>query len=280
MRTRYALSAPTDTGREALQRLGLRTEAKLDLNAADLDGLGRLVHTAHAPFSLSGRRLNVACTDDAWRQHSIDLQRDYILACERFPDVTKVVCHLAPRIWYGKSGDIEQTGEYDLLVSSLRDISDLAATRGLVLVLENNRTYYRHHLPHAPATPEGVSAAQYFGAMPDEWLQIVRDVGRDHCLGCLDTSHASTTTHRGPLRQRSRVIMEFLSQPDLIGHVHWNGNTLDDAQGRDDLHWAIHKPGLPLELHRAIAGLDATLHLEHFFDVATLEQELAFVAAL
>ena len=57
-------------------------------------------------------------------------------------------------------------------------------------------------------------------------------------------------------------MMKFVSQPELIGHVHWNGNDLEDASGRDDRHLPIDEGKLPSKLHQTIAGLDATLLLE------------------
>ena len=281
MNALHPLSAPVAAGKADLTRLGLRTEAPVALDNPALDGLDDRVFSAHAPFSRQGKRLNVGCTDDAWRDESIQLQRDYIRACERFPNVAKVVCHLAPKIWFdAKTGALEQRGDYGRLIDALAGHADLAAQQGLMLVLENNRSYYHHQMPNAPGTPGGESECEYFSALPEEWLQIVRDVGRDNCRACLDTSHACTSAHRFPHPQRDAVMMAYLADPGLIGHVHWNGNDLDDISGREDQHLTIDAGRLPAELHPTIAGLDATLHLEHFVDVAALERELAFVGAL
>ncbi len=279
MHTRYPLSAPADYGRDLLDRFGLPTEAPQDLSAPVFDGLADVARTAHGPFALSGRRLNVGCTDDAWRQQSIDIQREYLRACEALPSVRRVVFHLAPRLWFSK-GQIEQEGDYDRLVSAIQSQADFAAQRGLGIVLENNRIYYPHQMADAPAMSEGLSENQYFGARPEEWLMIVRDVARPNCFGCLDTSHACTAAHAYPEAERDAVMMQFLAQPQLIGHVHWNGNTLHDPAGRDDRHLAIDDADFDPALQRAIAGLDATLHLEHVFGPEVLEREAAFVAAL
>lgn len=280
MATKQPLSAPIEAGRQVLDRLGLVTEAKVALDAAEHDELTDLIRSAHAPFSSEGKRLNVACTDDAWRQRSIATQRDYIRDCTRFPKIKKVICHIAPQVWYDSAGAPEQEGDYDRLIAALKDHAQFAADLGLEVTLENNRTYYAHQMDKAPADANGVSVCQYFGALPEEWLQIVRDVGSDSFSGCLDSSHACTTTHRFPSDRRAHVLMQFLAQPDLIGHVHWNGNDLYDDQGRDDRHRPIDEGGLPAECHRTIAGLDATLHLEHWFDASVLEQELSFVDEL
>jgi len=280
MTTDHPLSAPTEAGRSTLGRLGLVTEGKDDLASPKHDGLMDLVRSAHAPFSSEGKRLNVACTDDTWRQQSIDTQRDYIRGSKRFPNIRKVVCHVAPSRWYDSAGAPEQEGDYDRLIDALKGHAQFAAGLGLEVTLENNRTYYQHQMDKAPADANGVSVCQYFGALPEEWLQIVRDVGCGNFSGCLDTSHACTTTHRFPTDRRAEVLMQFLAEPGLIGHVHWNGNDLCDDQGRDDRHRPIDERGLPSECHRTIAGLDATLHLEHWFDISVLERELEFVTSL
>jgi len=280
MQTHHPLSAPVQAGRTTLDRLGLATEAKVALDAAEHDELAGLIHTAHAPFSANGKRLNPGCTDDAWRQRSIDAQREYIRGCKRFPRVGKVVCHIAPRLWHDETGAVEQTGTYDRLITALAGQADFAAEHGLQIVLENNRAYYPHQMPYAPVTSDGLSENQYFGARPEEWLQIIRDVSRSNCSGCLDTSHACTVAHAFLPEDRAAVMMQYLAEPGLVGHVHWNGNALQDPAGRDDQHLAIDDGDLPIELHRAIAGLDATLHLEHWFDADVLERELAFVASL
>ena len=280
MTTKHPLSAPLEAGGQLLDCLGLATEAKIALDAAEHDGLASLIHSAHAPFSLGSKRLNVACTDDAWRQQSIDIQRDYIRGCRRFPKVRKVICHIAPSVWYDSTGAPEQEGDYDRLIDALKGHAQFAADLGMEVTLENNRTYYHHQMDKAPADANGVSVCQYFGALPEEWLQIVKDVACGNFSGCLDTSHACTTTHRFSSDHRADVLMRFLAEPDLIGHVHWNGNDLYDDQGRDDRHRPIDEGGLPGECHRTIAGLDATLHLEHWFDASVLERELNFVETL
>ena len=74
--------------------------------------------------------------------------------------------------------------------------------------------------------------------------------------------------------------MSFVSRPELIKHVHWNDNYLYDTRGRTDSHALLGKGTLPLDLHRAIKSLDATIVIEHFYSVGELEEELEFIAAL
>ena len=74
--------------------------------------------------------------------------------------------------------------------------------------------------------------------------------------------------------------MAFVAKPDLIRHVHWSDNYLYDARGREDSHALIGKGSLPVELHRAIKELDATILIEHFYGIEELEQELEYIEAL
>ena len=74
--------------------------------------------------------------------------------------------------------------------------------------------------------------------------------------------------------------MGFLARPDLIRHVHWNDNYLHDPRGRVDSHALIGKGSLPKEMHRAIKTLDAMLHIEHFYTIEGLEEELEYIAQL
>ncbi len=74
--------------------------------------------------------------------------------------------------------------------------------------------------------------------------------------------------------------MSFLSIPELIKHVHWNDNYLYEARGRNDSHALLGKGTLPLEMHKAIKSLEATILLEHFYSIEELEKELEFIASL
>ncbi len=275
-----SLAAPCGYGRATLEAAGLVTEAPVRLEADEFRGLEDLAASAHAPFSLDGKRLNVGCKDDDWRQRSIDAQREYMQRCRRLPKVRKVVLHLAPKRWFDAPDRLQQEGDYDRLIDALQGHADFAAGLGLDIVLENNRTYYPHQMPDAPTDSDGLSLNQYFGAQPEEWLQIVRDVDRPNCFGCLDTSHACASAHARPPSERERNMMAYLAEPERIGHVHWNGNDLFDPAGRDDQHLPIDAPGLPRRLHEAIARLNATKLLEHLFDADVLARELAFIAGL
>jgi hypothetical protein len=74
--------------------------------------------------------------------------------------------------------------------------------------------------------------------------------------------------------------MGFLAKPHLIRHVHWSDNYLYDTRGRNDSHASVGQGSLPIEMHRAIKGLDATLLLEHFYSIEELEEELEYIDRL
>jgi hypothetical protein len=48
----------------------------------------------------------------------------------------------------------------------------------------------------------------------------------------------------------------------------------------NDSHANVGQGSLPIEMHRAIKGLDATLLLEHFYSIEELEEELEYIDRL
>ena len=62
--------------------------------------------------------------------------------------------------------------------------------------------------------------------------------------------------------------------------MHWNDNYLYDTRGRNDSHAVLGRGTLPLDMHRAIKSLDATIVIEHFYSVEDLEEELDFIERL
>ena len=280
-KTKRPLSGHGKAGAEQLTRLGLNTELPTSLETAGLDGLADLATSAHAPFSRDGARLNIACPNGERRRFSRETIRQYIEQAARFPNVKLIVCHAAPKVWYArKDGALQQTGEYALLIEGLRELADAAATHGLDLVMENNRAYYHDEFPLGPGRADGPSDNFYIGTAPEEWRLIARDVDRDNFGLCLDTSHASTFCHLFPADERAAVLMRYLAEPELIRHVHWSDSLLHDEAGRKDMHLCVGEGTLPAAAHRAILDLDATILLEHFYDVPRLEKELEFISRL
>mgnify|MGYP003770411819 FL=1 len=120
-----------------------------------------------------------------------------------------------------------------------------------------------------------------FGASPEEWVGICVDIDRPNVGLCLDSSHLATYSHTvADDEQRKKTAMSFFDKPELIRHVHWNDNFLYDARGRIDQHAILGKGTLPVSIHRSIKNLDATLHLEHFYTIEDLEEELDYIWAL
>lgn len=280
LRLQGRLAAPFTVGREALVRLGLRTEAPTLLTDPALDGLADLIVSAHAPFSEGGVRLNIASPERDRRTRSLDTIKRYMEQVRKFPKVKKIVCHAAPKIWHAKDGALEQTGEYVLLIEGLQELADLAAAQGWGLVMENNRAYYHTEFPKCPGAPGGASENFYIGTAPEEWRQIAKDVRRDNFGLCLDTSHACTFAHLLPAERRASALMRYVAEPGLIAHIHWSDNLLYDEGGRQDAHLAVGEGTLPMELHRALLGAEATILLEHFYDLARLEREIQFISRL
>ena len=279
---KYPLSAPMAAGIDNLRRLKLNTETSMNDDIESADEFSELLISVHAPAGIEGMRLNVAATEDDFRQVSIDCIVSCIDKTRRYPKVKKVIMHTAPKLWIDDSQLRGQEGDYDRQIDGIRQIASFAAEYGIEVVLENNRAYFS-------GIPDEVSADQvdwagrnaYFGESAEEWIQICEDVDRPNVGLCLDASHACTYAHAfaDPGHRRERV-MAFLAKPRLIRHVHWSDNYLYDVRGRSDSHACVGKGSLPIELHRAIKGLDATLLLEHYYTIEEREEEMEFIDRL
>lgn len=254
-----------------------------------------LATSAHALFEFPKGaprtgRLNIAALDADWRRLSMQYLEEALVQASRLPRVRKVVMHAAPRFW-AADGRLPESvaqavlltvGEYACFVESLRRLADKAARLNLEIVVENNRAYWDTAPLDEPfAGIDRTTVPDYFATSPWEWIGLWHDVRRDNVKLCLDTGHAATVAHRFDGAQRQELLWAFLAQPEAIGHVHWNDGTLADSQGRSDLHWALGSAGLGDEFHRAIRHLPAaTFLLEHWFDLATLDRERAYIASL
>ena len=280
--TKNQLAVPMAAGRETLERLGLSTESKIDQSIEDMRSLSDLMTSAHAPTQKEGMRLNVGATDEEFRQESIQEMLAFIETARRFPRVRKVNMHPGPKQWPDDVQTTGRYGDYGLQIDAIRQIADYAAARGLDLVLENNNANFTDVPDDLPADEVDWSERkQSFGSSPEEWMQISLDVDRPNVGLCLDSSHTCTYAHTfvDPKR-REEAVMAFVSRPELIKHVHWNDNYLYDARGRTDSHAVLGKGTLPVDMHRAIKSLDATIVIEHFYSVEELEGELEFIDGL
>lgn len=281
MAIRYPMSIHCKAGREVMERFGLRSEAPTRIVPKVVTPVADLIVSAHAPYSVGGTRLSVADADDSIRETSIDQIGRYIEAAEAlFPNLKKVNMHCSPRRWVSK--DRTLVGEYDRLIDGVRHLAGIAGRLGLELVLENNCAYWEGVPGSVPADQVDREAQNgYFGTAPEEWIQIQADVDQSNVYLCLDPSHACTYAHTFvELERRRETMMAFLETGEALRHVHWNGNDLESVKGRQDTHMCIGADSLPVEFHRTIKGLDATLFLEHFYSVEELEAELKFIEGL
>jgi sugar phosphate isomerase/epimerase len=269
-------------GIDNLRRLDLSTEASSLSGPEEIRPFSDFAISAHAPMSKDEMRLNIAATDEDFRQISINELLGYVDMVRQFPKIRQINMHPAPKQWLNKTQASGRRGDYSLMVEGIRRIAAYAGQWGLEIVLENNNAYFDD-------TPDDVSADQIdwsemnqsFGSSPEEWIRICEDVDRPNVALCLDSSHVCTyaQTVADPQRRKD-ITMAFLAKPHLIRHVHWNDNYLYDPRGRKDSHALIGKGSLPVELHRAIKGLDATILIEHFYTTEELEEELDYIARL
>ena len=156
MQTTHPLSVKADAGLEAIQRHDLMTEAPALLDSESIVGLDERVRSAHAPFSALSVRLNVGSTDDVWRDRSIGLQRDYLLALGHF----LIYGHSAEDPWdvFGEDGRIE-VAQVALLVLGLllsvrmanrreasRPLSILLAGFLAAMIVREHNNYFKDHV--------------------------------------------------------------------------------------------------------------------------------------
>ena len=114
----------------------------------------------------------------------------------------------------------------------------------------------------------------------EEWIQMCVDADLENVRLCLDSSHVCTYAHRYPESERQEKIAAFLSRPDLISHVHWSDNYLYEQKGRKDSHLSVGTGTIPIDFHRDVKALDATILLEHFYTLDELMEELKFINSL
>ena len=278
---KHPLSAPVESGLHNLERLGLKAEASMGDDIQGIQEYAGVLISAHAPVTIGALRLNYGATDESFRNKSIAHIIDYIDKARQYPNVRQINMHPGPRQWLNEEQTEGREGDYDLMIEGIRQIAAHADRFGLEIVLENNNAYWTG-VPHGTAL-EDVDWSHRnisFGSSPEEWIQICEDTDRDNVALCLDSSHTCTYAHTHDPSERVDVVMRFLAKPHLIRHVHWSDNHLYDLKGRNDAHAVLGKGSLPIELHRGIRDLDATILLEHFYTTEELEGELEFISAL
>ena len=277
--TKHPLSALTGAGLDNLNRLGLFTTVSSP-TPEETRTFGDIAISAHAPIYEGGRRLNIAATDDEFRQVSIKAMLKHVELVSPMPKMKLVNIHCAPKQWASDDRHDGSEGDYGLPIDGIRQIAALAEQRSIQIVLKNDILKWPDPGQVATDQAEQRPVNEVFGVSPEEWVQICEDVDRPNVALCLDTAHICTYAHKFPRPDRHDVVMAYLAEPRLIRHVHWNNGYLYEAQGRHGYNALIGKGSLPVEFHQAIKGLDAHILLEHFYAIEELEQELEYIAQL
>ena len=279
---KHPLSAPVYSGLETLESLGLLAESSMRDDIRVLDDYADVLISAHAPATApDGSRLNIAATDDDFREMSIGMITEFIDEARRYPNVRQVNIHFAPRQWIDETQTAGQEGDYNLLIDGVRRIAAHADRQDIEIVMENGNAYWKDVDESVePEKLDWTTRNRYFGSSPEHWIEVCEDVDRGNVGLCLDSSHTCTYAQTFPESQREERVLAFLKRPELIRHVHWNDNYLYDKRGRNDSHLNVGKGTLPKEMHRRIKRLDATILLEHFYTVEELKEELEYIDSL
>jgi len=222
------------------------------------DELIPFVRTVHLPYD----NLNLAALDEAFRLRSI-AELEHALETSLFPGVERMVVHTCGiEIDNGR-----RVGDHELMIRSLRELADFAARYKITLCVEN--MVLRQNL-------------RRFGDLASEWLALPHEIGRGNVLLTLDSSHAaSSAAIAADSTERLRRLDEFLSRPDLIGHVHWSDARLTHREVLfTDMHLVPGKGDLPREFHRRIKSLDCAKLLEQNSTDAEVGEGLDFIASL
>ncbi|MBQ7339022.1 MAG: sugar phosphate isomerase/epimerase [Clostridia bacterium] len=217
------------------------------------------VYGVHLPYA----NLNLAALDDAWRQRSIETLKTAIDTGCCYP-VDRMVMHLMGiEALHG-----EVVGNYERMIEGIRAVADYAATKKIILCLENQAL----HMAHRKA----------YGSMAEEWFQIYTDVCRDNVMLTLDTSHAATgAATKESAQERFAYLYEYLKHPEWIGRVHWSDAKLTNREAfMCDMHLIPGEGDLPLDFHRAIKRLDVIKTLEQKRPEADVLRGLAFIEAI
>lgn len=278
----HPLSVPVYSGLETLKSLGLLAESSMRDEIGALDDYAEVLISAHAPATApDGSRLNIAATDDDFREMSIGTITKFIDEASRYPNVKQVNIHFAPRQWVDETQTAGQEGDYDLLIDGVRRIAAYADRQDIEIVMENGNAHWKDVDDSVESEElDWTTRNRYFGSAPEHWVEVCEDIDRDNVGLCLDSSHTCTYAHTFPESERQERVLAFLGKPELIRHVHWSDNYLYDKRGRNDSHLSVGKGTLPTEMHQRIKRLDATILLEHFYTVEELKEELEYIDSL
>jgi len=213
----------------------------------------------HLPYA----GLNLAAFDDELRKHSIETVKAAMdIGCQ-YP-VDRMVMH---------SMGIETRGEdivgcYDRMIDGIRQLADYAASKKIILCIENQVLHK--------------ATARTYGSFAFEWFGLQRDVERSNVMLTLDTSHAATSAAAfATPEDRFNYIFEYLKHPELIGRVHWSDSRLTNAEAYfHDMHLIPGEGDLPREFHQKVKALDAIKTLEQGRPEPDVLRGLEFIESL
>lgn len=243
-----------------------------------------LVYSVHVPWQQADTgRYNFAAVDPEFRQLSLDIMKSWLSqGAASFPQARVAVIHGAPVRWAGHPHPGGDRGDYDLFIAGLRELADCAESHGLLLVLENNNSYWVDRsgkFAWQDAHPS--KDMRYFGCSPEHWLQAHQDAAHDNLKLCLDTAHACTWAHHiSDHQRRTDALFTYFESPEAIAHVHWNGHEAYAPEGRRDAHLNVGKDTIPVEMHLQVKTLGVPAVLEHFYGEGELAEELAHIESL
>ena len=214
----------------------------------------------HLPYE----GINLASPDEAVRTAGMRKMKDALAEGCRY-GIDRMVIHTLGIRSIGE----ENTGDYDTLLESLRELAAYAAERSITLCMENQLMY-----------PPKIM--RLFGDTAEEWFRIRRDAGCDNLMLTLDTSHASTSLAVYPThRERLKHLYDFLKFPEMIGRIHWSDSriTNNEAAG-NDMHLCPGAGDLPLPFHSEINRLPAVKLLEQNCSSDEVLRTLEFIENL
>jgi len=240
--------------------LGVELYIAEDADWSKFDIYRDLVKTIHLPYS----DLNLAAFNEQERRRSINVVKDVVNRSGVFKVDTMVLHPCGVFSLNGKT-----LGEYDRLISSLQELADFMAQRGLILSLENQ----------VLRRPELRVIA---GCSSEEWFQLYCDVDRSNVTLTLDSSHAaSASAHEADYEQRCAKLRRFLQHPEWISHFHWSDARLQSNEAQwGDMHLVPGSGDLPVDFHRAVKQHGGSILFEQACPPEALEVGLKFYESL
>ena len=217
------------------------------------------VYGVHLPYA----NMNLAAFDDALRRQSIEQIKEAIQEGCQYP-VDRMVMHPSG----AETNEDEIVGCYDRLIGALCEVADFAASKKIILCLENQVLHRPGH--------------RSYGSFASEWFQIQKDVNRSNVMLTLDTSHASTAVAvYTTAEERFARLYDFLAHPELIGRIHWSDACLTHQEALyHDMHLIPGEGDLPLDFHRKIKQLEAVKTLEQRRPEPDVLRGLKFIDSL